>query len=162
LEKSKWELHMRRHMLLVTAAVSLLSATPAIAGGISVPMDEARVVTFAKPVTSVYVANPFVADVNSIDATHALVLGKAFGATNLIGLDSHGNQVVSEHVSVFGSSHLVTLNRGSNQYTFACATARCETAPAPGDVRTWHDDGLAEVEKREDLGAKQAMPNEGH
>jgi hypothetical protein len=152
---------MRRHMLVVTA-ISFLGAAPAIAGGISVPMDEARVITFAKPVASVYIANPSVADVNTIDPTHALVLGKGFGGTNLIGLDSHGNQVVSEHVSVFGSNHLVTLNRGWNQYTFACANVRCETAPTPGDEKTWHDAGLSDVEKREDMGAKQATPNEGH
>jgi hypothetical protein len=153
---------MRRHAGLFAIALTLVGAAPAIAHDITIPMDEARVVTFQKPVTTVFVANPFVADVNTIDSTHAFVLGKAFGSTNLIALDAQGNQVESHHVSVFGSSRLVTLNRGPNQYTFACATVRCETFAAPGDFRTYHDDNLAEVEKREDLGAKQASANEGH
>ena len=125
-------------------------------------MDEARIVKFSKPVTTVFVANPTVADVNTIDSTHVFVLGKAFGSTNLVALDAHGNPVESEHVTVIGRNDLVTLIRGSNQFTFACATARCETAAAPGDVRTWHDDNWGEIERREDNGAKQASPGEGH
>jgi hypothetical protein len=153
---------MRGRTGFSVAALLLLGIVPAAAAGIAIPMDEARIVTFEKPVSTVFVANPSVADINTIDSTHAFILGKAFGSTNLIALDAQGHQIVSKHVSVFGSSSLVTLNRGANQFTFACASARCETAPAPGDVRTWHDDGMEEVEKREDLGAKQASANEGH
>jgi Flp pilus assembly secretin CpaC len=143
-------------LLLVTSAVT------ARAADIAVPEDEARIVKFDKPVTTIYVANPMVADVNMIDSTHAFVLGKVYGATNVIALDAKGNPIEAKHVTVFGSSHLVTLNRGSAQFTFACASVRCESATSPGDVRIWHDDEMSEMEKREDLGAKQATPNEGH
>jgi hypothetical protein len=148
--------------IALSFAVLLIGATAAQADGITVPEDEARIVTFTKPVTTVFVANPSVADVNMIDATHAFVLGKAFGATNVIALDADKNPISSEHVTVFGSSHLVTLDRGPLQFTFACASLRCESATAPGDLRTWHDDEMSEIERREDLGAKQATPNEGH
>ncbi len=30
-------------------------------------------------------------------------------------------------------TNIVTLNRGAKQETFACARARCESAPIPGD-----------------------------
>jgi hypothetical protein len=153
---------MRPQTFFLAAAISTMSVVPAIASGLSIPMDEARIVKFSKPVATVFVANPTVADVNTIDSTHVFVLGKAFGGTNLVALDAKGNQIESEHVTVIGSNHLVTLNRGSGQFTFACATARCETAAAPGDVRTWHDDNLAEIERREDNGAKQASPGEGN
>ncbi len=143
-------------LLLVTTAVA------ARAGDIAVPEDEARIVKFEKPIASVYVANPMVADINMIDSTHAFVLGKAYGATNLIAMDARGNPVESKHVTVFGSSHLVTLNRGNLQYTFACASVRCESATTPGDVRIWHDDNMSEINTREELGAKQASANEGH
>ncbi len=153
---------MRRHIVLLSTALTLLGAAPATASGLSIPMDEARVVSFAKPLAQVFVANPVVADVRPIDATHFYILGKAFGSTNLIGLDAQGDQVVSEHLMVVGSSHLVTLNRGSAQFTFACATARCEVSPSPGDLRPWHDDNVGEVEKREDDGLKQATTGATH
>ncbi len=145
------------------ASFLLLSgAAYAHTADIVVPEDEARIVKFDKPVSTIFVANPVIADVNMIDTTHAFVLGKAFGATNLIAMDQAGNPIVSRHVTVFGSSHLITLNRGSNQFTFACASARCETASAPGDVRTWHDDNMEEVEKREDMGMKQSSVGSTH
>ena len=152
---------MRFRSLALGAALSFLGATSALATGLAIPMDEARVVTFSKPVATVYVANPMVADVNTIDATHVFILGKAFGQTNLIALDAKGNQIETQHVVVLGSSDLVTLNRGSSQFTFACATTRCETAMVPGDVRQSHDDNFAEIERREDNGSKQATPGEG-
>src|SRR5690348_17316349 len=101
---------MRLQSFVLGAALSLLGATSALADGLAIPMDEARVVKFAKPVATVFVANPMVADVNTIDATHAFILGKAFGQTNLIALDAQGNEVETQHVVVLGSSDLVTLN----------------------------------------------------
>jgi hypothetical protein len=138
------------------------SAAFASSSDIVVPEDEARIVKFDKPVSTVYVANPVVADVNMIDSTHAFILGKAFGATNLIAMDTSGNPIVSRHITVFGSSHLITLNRGAGQFTFACASARCETASAPGDVKTYHDDNMEEVERREEMGTKQAAVGDAH
>ncbi|MBV9330438.1 MAG: pilus assembly protein N-terminal domain-containing protein [Alphaproteobacteria bacterium] len=148
--------------LALVPVLLVASLGQAAARDLAVPEDEARIVKFDKPVATVYVADPVVADVNMIDTTHAFLLGKSYGATNLIAMDAQGNPIESRHVTVFGSSHLVTLNRGPNQFTFACASVRCETATAPGDVRTWHDDDMAEIEKREDMGAKQASANEGH
>ena len=145
---------MRRGLALVS--VLLLSGTVARAADIVVPEDEARIIKFDKPVATVFVANPVVADVNMIDNTHAFVLGKAYGGTNLIAMDAQGKPVSSQHVTVFGSSHLVTLNRGNLQYTFACASVRCETAPTPGDQKGWHDDNMSEVAAREEMGTKQA------
>lgn len=143
-------------LLLIT------SAAVARAADVAVPEDEARIIKFEKPVTTVYVANPMVADVNMIDSTHAFLLGKAYGATNMIAMDAQGNPIESKHVTVLGSSHLVTLNKGSLQYTFACVSARCEVAPTPGDSKGYHDDNMGEVAAREELGARQASAGEGH
>jgi hypothetical protein len=152
--------HSLRTVLL--AAASLCAAAPAIADGISVPMDEARVVAFNRPVQTVFVGNPMIADVNMIDSRHAFVLGKAFGVTNLIALDEHGNPIASRHLTVLGGSTLVTLNRGDQQYTYACANARCEHARAPGDVKDAYDANLSEIQSREDFSAKQADASSGH
>jgi hypothetical protein len=153
---------MHRRSILFASVFLIAGSAQAGAAGLSVPLDEARVVTFTKPVATVFLADPAVADLNTIDATHVYVLGKAFGQTNLIGLDAQGNQIVSEHVTVLGSSHLVTLNKGSSQYTFACASARCEAATVPGDEHNWHDATMSEMERRMDDGIKQASAGTPH
>jgi hypothetical protein len=147
---------MRLRAVVLGTALAACSIVSALADGLAIPMDEARIVKFSKPVATVFVANPMVADINTIDSTHVVVLGKAYGQTNLIALDGQGNQVETDHVTVLGSDHLVTLNRGAAQFTFACATARCETAATPGDLQPWHDQDMAEIERREDVGTKQA------
>jgi len=160
-----------RHIVL--ASVAVLAVTPAFAGkvrkphvaagssGISLPMDEARVIAFNRPVQTVFVGNPTVADVNMIDPRHAFIIGKAFGVTNLIALDSNGNPVASRHVTVLGGATRVTLNRGPEQYTYACVTARCEHARVPGDPKVPYDDNMNEIIAREEFAQKQADASVG-
>jgi hypothetical protein len=151
---------MRIALRTLLVAATALCATPVFADGISVPMDEARVIAFNKPVQTIFVGNPTVADVNMIDPRHAFILGKAFGSTNLIALDSNGHPVASRHVTVLGGSSLITLNRGGDQYTYACAN-RCEAARAPGDLKAPYDDFHGEVTAREDYAQKQADASAG-
>jgi hypothetical protein len=153
---------MKRGIAIASFLLLAGAAYARTSSDIVVPEDEARIVKFDKPVSTIFVANPVVADVNMIDSTHAFILGKAFGATNLIAMDSSGSPIVSRHITVFGSSHLITLNRGAGQFTFACASSRCETASTPGDVKTYHDDNMEEVERREDMGVKQAATGDAH
>jgi Flp pilus assembly secretin CpaC len=133
-----------------------LMSTGAIASGISVPMDEVRTVTFAKPVTTVYVGNPTIADVNMIDSRHAFLLGKSFGSTNIIALDSAGREVSNVPVSVSGShGATVTLTKGATQTTLACSSARCEAAPQPGDSN--FAGVMGDIEKHLDISGKTAQ-----
>lgn len=83
------------------AAILCVCASPALAGGIAVPMDEVRTISFDRPISTVYVGNPAIADVTMIDSTHAFILGKSFGATNLLALDAKGTQVSNQHVCYF-------------------------------------------------------------
>lgn len=141
----------------VVAAVAGLCG-PAFADGIAVPMDQVRMVTFDQPVATVYVGNPAIADVTVIDSRRVFVLGKAFGATNVVALDSHGAQVVDKPLTVYGrTANVVTLNRGANQVTYACAAARCETAPLPGDATAAYQAVMGENTQHQDLGQKAAI-----
>jgi hypothetical protein len=153
---------MRSIRTFLLSAAALVAAAPALADGISVPMDEARVIAFNKPVHTVFVGNPMIADVNMIDSRHAFILGKAFGATNLIALDNNGNPVASRHVMVLGSQTLVTLNRGPEQFTYACANVRCEHARAPGDNKEAYDTNMSQIQTREEYGGKQADASAGN
>jgi Flp pilus assembly secretin CpaC len=118
---------------------------------ISIPMDEVRVVAFSQPVQTVYVGNPLIADITMIDSKHAFLLGKGFGATNIIALNSDGKQVVNDTVSVFGhTGNLVILHRGAAQATYACSGARCEIAPTPGDDKDYYASRTEQLANHQD------------
>jgi len=142
---------------ITTALAFVCLTSSALAGGVSVPMDEVRTVTFGKPVTTVYVGNPSIADINIIDARHAFILGKSYGTTNIIALDAQGHQVSNTFVSVAAAAtaSTVTLVKGTTQQTLACNGQRCEPAPRPGDSNFAALTG--DIEKHFDLGAKGAQ-----
>ena len=75
---------------------------PAYARGVSIAMDEVRTITFPKPVATIYVGNPAIADINMIDSRHAFILGKGYGNTNMLALDNDGKQVSNTHISRHG------------------------------------------------------------
>ena len=145
-----------RYTFAIAIALGL-SATQALAAGtVSVPMDEVRTVTFPRPVTTVFMGNSTIADVNLVDSRHAFVLGKVFGTTNLIALDSGGHEVANVYVAVpetRGST--VTVFHGVQQVTMSCGGPRCNVSPIPGDND--YKNRLQDVEMHHELGAKQAQ-----
>lgn len=148
---------MRR--LLIATALFAATASAAIAGqAMSVPLDEVRVVSFAKPVSTLYVGNPVIADITIIDSRHAFVQGKAFGATNIVALDANGRAVANQEIVVAGKGGgtTVTLQRGSQQTTFACAQSRCQPAPQPGDGKDAFEPALDQIQKYQGMLAKAA------
>ena len=144
---------MRLNIALAFVVLAGVSCGQALAGGVAVPLDEVRTVAFAKPVATVYVGNPMIADINMIDARHAFVLGKAYGTTNIIALDNAGHEIANTYVSVSGSNDAkVTLMRGATQTTLSCTGARCEVAPLPGDAH--FSDVMGDVSRHQQLGVK--------
>jgi Flp pilus assembly secretin CpaC len=124
---------------------------------VAVPLDEVRVITFAHPVSTLYVGNPVIADVTIIDSRHAFVQGKAFGATNIVALDAAGRQIANSQIVVAGSgTAVVTLQRGMAQTTYACAASRCQTAPQPGDGKDAYDAATDQITKHQAMLAKAA------
>ena len=141
---------------LAAALVLGLCTTSALAGTVSVPMDEVRTVTFPRPVTVVYMGNSTIADVNLVDSRHAFVLGKVFGTTNLIALDAKGREVSNTFVAVPETrGATVTVFRGAAQLTMSCGGPRCNISPVPGDAG--YKDHLADVEAHHDAGTKAAQ-----
>ena len=143
-----------RHSIAAALAFGLVS-TQALAGGIVVPMDEVRTVTFTKPVATVYVGNSVIAEINMIDSRHAFILGKGFGTTNVIALDAQGREVSNTYVSVAETrGAAVTVFRGAGQVTLACGGPRCQISPTPGDAK--FKDDITDVSTHHDLGTKTA------
>ncbi len=145
---------MRSSIAAAIAVAAGLAGSQAFAAGVAVPMDEVRTVAFAKPVATVYVGNPAIADINMIDARHAFVLGKSYGTTNMIALDHYGRQVSNTFISVSGSNGAsVTLMKGATQTTLACSGSRCELAPLPGDAR--FSEISSDVSKHQQMGGSK-------
>lgn len=144
--------------ILLAAALLATAAMPAEAGSaLSVPLDEVRVVSFAKPVSTLYVGNPVIADVTIIDSRHAFVQAKAFGATNVVALDASGRQIANQQIVVASKGNaMVTLQRGSQQTTYTCAGNRCQPAPQPGDGKDTFEAATGQIDRYQGMLAKAA------
>jgi hypothetical protein len=118
-------------------------------------MDNVTVVAFKKPVSTVYIGNPSIAEVTMIDTRHAFVLGKRFGATNLIGLRADKSIVVNDAVLVSArAGGAVTIFRGASTYNYACSSLHCETRPAPGDPKEFFENTEGPAVEHEEAGLK--------
>jgi hypothetical protein len=121
-------------------------------------MDEVRTMTFEKPVATVYVGNPAIADINMIDARHAFVIGKSVGTTNIVALDGSGKPVSDTGVAVLASAagSTVTLNRGTQRVTYSCTPSHCDMMPLPGDAKEAFDQITQQLAVHGDLAHKAA------
>lgn len=123
-----------RRVLTSLIAVTAFAGT-AHAADIAVPMDEVRIVAFKQPIATVYMGNPTIADITTIDAQHIFVLGKSFGETNMIALGRDGRPIANDHVTVFGRRMgAITVQKGAQQYTYSCTAAQCQPSPVVGDA----------------------------
>ena len=148
---------MRRVACLVAFATFSLTAglMPAFAVTFAVPMDEVRILSFKKPVATVYVGNTVIADATLIDSKHVFLLGKTMGETNMIALGSDGTVISNDHVTIFGRRvGMVTLNRGAAQFNYSCTSTQCETQPVPGDVMDYFKTTHDAITQHEDMASK--------
>ena len=143
---------MRRTIILLATVLLTAGAAQARNASVSVPLDGVRMVAFASPISTLYIGNPAIADVTMIDKRHAFVLGKSFGATNIVALDASGYEISNQQVVVFGSSSaVVTLQRGAARTTYSCAATRCEPSPQPGDGKEPFDANMDQIAKHQQL-----------
>jgi hypothetical protein len=148
---------MRRTTALLASLLLTAGAAQARSVSVSVPLDEVRILAFAQPISTLYIGNPSVADVTMIDKRHAFVLGKSYGATNIVALDASGTEVSNQQVVVFGtSSAVVTVQRGAARMTYSCAASRCEPSPQPGDGNETFNASMDQITKHQQLVAKIA------
>jgi Flp pilus assembly secretin CpaC len=146
---------MRRTLFAALAIIAAPSAyaagvshAPRVphAAGVSIAMDEVRTITFPKPVATIYVGNPSIADINMIDSRHAFILGKGYGNTNMLALDHDGTQVSNTHISVLAREDAtVTLQKGASRVTYSCTARHCEATPQPGDGKDAFDSESSQI-----------------
>jgi Flp pilus assembly secretin CpaC len=119
------------------AALTISIASPANAdAGIEVEMNQAKIVKLARPADTVVVGNPAIADAAVQDASTIVLTGKGFGVTNLVVLDTDGNPIVDEQVTVVRQTvSSVRIYRRGQVQTLSC-TPYCESAYKSDAERT--------------------------
>lgn len=124
---------MRRLPALLIALSTLAASGLAWAQGVPVRIDQATRVSLSAPARDVFIGNPSVADVTVIDGRNLLVMGKAYGVTNIVVLDARGRTILDRQIVVSASDEgRISFYRGPDVYNYACAP-RCERTPMPGE-----------------------------
>ncbi len=112
------------------AALTVAGTYPALAGGMyemvrhdfAVGIDQTKMLRLEGAAAVVAVGNPSIADAIIQTSDTLLLTGRSYGATNILVFDHDGNQTASLIVNVVDlAPRLLTLNRGSAQYSYNCA-----------------------------------------
>ena len=114
---------MRPIARFALAALALAAAGgPAAAASLVVPIDQSTRLNIAGSAASVLVGNPAIADVTVIDSHTLYVLGRGYGATDLVVLDRDGRPLFTGDL-VVGSADAgrVSIYRGAARTDLACA-----------------------------------------
>ncbi|HTV70055.1 MAG TPA: pilus assembly protein N-terminal domain-containing protein [Rhizobiaceae bacterium] len=105
-----------------------MSVHSALAAGIDVELNQAKIVKLARPADTIVVGNPLIADASVQDASTIILTGKGFGVTNLVILDDQGNPIIDEQVTVSRqTASSVRIYRRAEVQTLSC-TPYCESS----------------------------------
>lgn len=123
------------HRFSAAALGVLLASAPlcATAQTVTAPLGQAVRLPLRGPAADVVVGDPKVADVTVVSPTALFVLGRGFGATNLIVMDPLGRTLFNGKIVVPASDpSQVTIQRGRASTALLCApTCNVPTAAAP-------------------------------
>ena len=117
----------------------LISVTAMAAGGaaaqetIDLTIDFAKILRLERQAGTIIIGNPGIADATVENETTIVLTGRAAGATNIIVLDSEGDEMVNASVRVSSNvQQLTTVFYGGERRTFSCAPT-CEQVILVGD-----------------------------
>lgn len=133
---------MRRRLPLLAAAAfcAMGLAAAAHAASMAVPIDQSVRLILPPGTQNVVVGNPSIADVTVLDSRTALLLGRAYGTTNLLVTDGRGRVLMDRGIAVISAdTDQVAIYKGpagqgvSRVENYACA-GRCQRTPMPGEA----------------------------
>ncbi len=113
----------------------LLSAVTAMAGGsYSVDLNKTEIVRLPENAGAVVIGNPEIADVTVHSANTLFVVGRGYGETNLIVLNTAGHTIMNANIQVINtlSRQGVRLYNGKSRESYSCSPY-CLPAPILGD-----------------------------
>jgi hypothetical protein len=136
------DLAMRRAALVVGSVVALVAALMcgnAKAADLIVAYDQSQLLRLPRPVASVIIGNPSIADVAIQGGNLLVVTGKTFGVTNIIALDSERNIIQDQRIVVQRDEvRTVNLTKGGMRQSYSC-TPHCSPTLTIGDDPIYFD-----------------------
>ena len=123
-------------MRALFALFSLLVAfsTPAAAQSYTVPIDQAGLLRLPEDAAAIVVGNPAIADATMFNARTVFISGRAYGQTNLIALNAHGQVIYANDISVNHTDREhVQVYHNIDQASFICNPV-CRPVMVIGDA----------------------------
>ncbi|MFN7128059.1 MAG: pilus assembly protein N-terminal domain-containing protein [Brevundimonas sp.] len=109
---------------LIAAPMAAVAQTGSQAGALNVEIDRSSRVQLSGPASSVIVGNPEIADVTVVDANTLFILGKGYGVTEVVAVDSLGRTLFQREIVVTGgSTGTVRVWRGAQATEMACGSS---------------------------------------
>lgn len=119
--------------VIMLAAAPLLAPGGASAADLVVAYDQSQLLRLPRPVSSVIIGNPSIADVAIQGGDLLVVTGKTFGVTNIIALDEERNIIQDQRVIVQRDEvRTVNLSKGGLRQSYSC-TPNCSPTLTIGD-----------------------------
>jgi hypothetical protein len=106
---------------------------PSSVTGITVHLDQARIIKLPERTTTVVVGNPLIADATVQPGGVIVITGKSYGATNVVALDRSGATLAEHAILVLGPREpMVVVYRGVERESYSC-TPECARRITLGD-----------------------------
>ncbi len=126
---------IRAAFLGTATLLSSFALAPASQADEQVTLNKTHIVRLSQPAAAVIVGDPNIADV-SVHADNILfLLGRSYGETDLLVLDSYGNTILQTDITVVGNNNRARVNLievGIGRESYNC-TPKCEASPKLGD-----------------------------
>lgn len=124
-------------------------------------IDHLSQVKLDRPVKTLLIGNPAIADVNMLNDEHAVVTARAVGSTNIIFLDAANEAIAQYDVYVReGDSRRVMLRRGPTDVALFQCTPFCERALSQNDSPELFNEQNAKVRATAALATAAAAESE--
>jgi Flp pilus assembly secretin CpaC len=112
---------MRPPFRRVLSLAAALTALPAAALAMLVPVNHAQRIDIRGIAASVVVGNPRIASVTVVDAHTLYVMGRGAGSTNVVVLDKEGRALYTGDVTVAATGSNVNVYRGDKRTRVNCS-----------------------------------------
>lgn len=120
-----------------------------VAQGMTVTMDQARVMRLPANVSTLVIGNPLIADASVQRGGLMVLTGKSVGSTNLIALDGRGEPLLTIQIRVrVQHDSVVQVYRGVDRETYSCSPT-CERTIAVGDSKAFFETALGNARTRD-------------
>jgi hypothetical protein len=114
-------------------------------------IDFAQVVMIDRPIGTIVIGNPGIADASLTDPQTMVLVGKSAGSTNVIVMGRQGERITTFAVDVVADGrHLLTVRQGLSRETYSCIH-RCEPVLSVGDDAVRFSTTQSQLEDRHEF-----------